>query len=184
MKSLNPKIWTPDSIVPGKVGGAERFFFRNQYNLEAVVKATGEVKWRATIQNLVVTEGLNAILETMFGTFPKPSAYYLGLIEGATAPVAGDTLASHGFTEYTGYTGDRKQWIVGPASAGSIATLNPASRAEFDFTETKDITGVLSTDQLSGNVGVLFAAAMLGVPQTLNNGWTLRVDYTVQATSA
>jgi len=184
MKSTNPHIWTPQSIIPAKPGMLESFRFCNQYRLEAVVKATQEVMWRATITNLVVTEGLNAILETMFGTFGKPPAYYIGLIEGATAPVAGDTLATHGFTEYTGYTGDRKTWVTGTASAGNITTLNPTSRAEFDFTETKTITGVLTTDQETGNVGVLFAAGMLATSKVLDNGWTLRVEYTVTATSA
>lgn len=183
MKSSNPRIWTPTIIKPSQADVAA-FAFRNEYRLEAVVKATQEVMWRANISNLVVGQGLDAILETMFGTFTKPLAYYLGLIEGATAPISTDTLASHGFTEYTGYTGDRKEWVTGAASSGSITTLDVPSRAEFDFTETKTITGILTTDQETGNVGVLFAAGMLAVAKALNNGWTLRVEYTVTATSA
>lgn len=157
--------------------------FKGQWVLEAVDRF-GRLKWRAALDNLVVTQGRNAILDITFGSVSKPSAWYIGLIEGSTAPVTSDTLASHGFTEYTGYTGNRKQWVTGSASTGTISTLNPASRAEFDFTETKDITGLMLCDQASGNTGILFAGALLATSKTLNNGDTLRVTYNVNATSA
>ena len=37
-------------------------------------------------KNLVVTEGLAHILNVAMGSTPKPTAYYLALFSGATAP--------------------------------------------------------------------------------------------------
>ena len=170
-------------IVNGVPTLIDRILFKGVWVLEAV-DSEGRLKWREEIHNIVVTEGLNNILDVTFGAATKPAGWYIGLIEGATAPIAGDTLASHGFLEYTAYTGDRKQWITGTASGGTISTLDPASRAEFDFTETKDITGIMLTDQQTGNVGVLYSAGLLVTPKTLNNGDTLRVHYTLNAVSA
>jgi len=165
--------------------GSAGFQFHNTFFLEAF-DADGNLKWDEEIEidNLVVTEGRNDILNIMFGAKAKTADWWLGLIENSTAPVPSDTLASHGFDEYKDYTGDRKVWSTGTASNGTIDTSSPTLRAEFDFIETVDITGLLLCDQETGDVGVLFSAALLVSAKTLNNGDTLRVGYRVNATSA
>jgi len=138
-------------------------------------------KWEE--ENLVVAEGINRIFDVMFHADTQVTTWYLGLISGATAPIDGDTLASHGFTEYKNYTGDRKEWIEGAASNKVIETATPSQRAEFDFTETIEITGGLLCSVETGDVGTLFSAALFTTSRTLNDGDTLRLNYKLTGSS-
>jgi len=134
-------------------------------------------------ENLVVAQGINRLFDVMFHQDTQTLTWYLGLISGATAPVDGDTLASHGFTEYKNYTGDRKEWIEGAAAGKVIETATPAQRAEFDFIETITITGGLLCSVETGDVGTLFSAALFAASRTLNDGDTLRLNYKLTGSS-
>ena len=51
----------------------------------------GNVKWTDEGNNLIVTEGLNYLLENDI----VASTLYIGLTDGAPTVAAGDTMASH-----------------------------------------------------------------------------------------
>jgi len=166
--------------------GLQLLSFKGIWGLECYRPSMGRVAWVASFENLIPNEGLNRYAGILFYDnvgWPKIDDWYIGIIEGSTAPVATDTLASFGFTEFTNYTGNRKQWITGAPSGQQITTLDPASRAEFDFLADKDVTGLMLTDQETGYVGTLGAAGLLSVAKSVLNGDTLRVTYTIQLSS-
>lgn len=135
-------------------------------------------------ENIVVIQGNNHMFDVEFHGEVQVLAWYIGLYEGVTDPVAGDTLASHGYTEYTNYTGDRKEWVEGPASNRVIETAAPANRAEFDFIETATMEGGILCSVPSGAVGILFSGSPFTIPRTMNNGDTLRVSYKLTGSSS
>lgn len=77
---------------------------------------------------MITAEGLNLILDIVFVDEPKPSAFYVGLINatGYTGVSALDTMASHlGWTELTAYDeSTRPQVTFGNPSGGTVT--NPA----------------------------------------------------------
>lgn len=142
----------------------------------------GTVRWSDTAKNGVTNLGLNKILDVMFhGTTPI-TTWYIGLIDnsGFSALAAADTLASHaGWTELTGYSGNRKEWTEGAASSQS--TTN-ATSVDFVASGSGTVYGVFLAEVASGTSGLLWAtAALSGGTQALTSGDTLQVTYTVTA---
>src|SRR5574343_541174 len=87
----------------------------------------GNLKWTETFHNTVTTEGKNKVLSTAFDGDTQITTWYLGL-KGTGSAAAGDTLASHaGWTELTGYTGNRGAITFGTASSGSLAASSAVS---------------------------------------------------------
>ena len=79
--------------------------------------ADGNLKWKDTIENLVVTVGMNLMLDTLHeGSAYSVTGPYMGLISSVSwsAVAAGDTMASHagwteaGPTNAPDYSGTRK----------------------------------------------------------------------------
>ena len=80
----------------------------------------GNLKWEDKAKNLVVNVGLQDMNTKYFKGVTYTAAWYLGLVDNAgfSAYAAADTLASHtGWTEFTGYTGDRKAVTFGARKA-------------------------------------------------------------------
>ena len=98
----------------------------------------GNVKWEEEKKNLIVTEGLNHILDVTFHADTQVTTWYIGL-KGSGTPAAGDTMASHAtWSEITDYSGDRKEWTEGAASSGSMTN---SSSVDFSITGTATIAG-------------------------------------------
>jgi len=143
-------------------------------------------------KNLVVDEGLNHMLNTELHGSAQVTTWYLGLIEsGGAAPVAGDTAASHGFTESTSYDeATRPEWDE--ADDGSTAksitngTGTGATKATFTISATKTITGafMISDNTKGGSSGVLFAASHFSASRSVVDNDQLIVTYTIQIASA
>lgn len=144
----------------------------------------GDLKWVDGFQNLVVTEGLNHILDVEFNAATQDSTWFIGLKNTGTV-AAGDTLASHtGWTENSNYTGDRKAFTTVSASSGSIT--NSASKASFAVSaDSQTIAGGFLTTVETGTSGTLFSAKdFSGGDKSADSGDTLEVTLTITGSSS
>jgi hypothetical protein len=162
------------------VGGA---LTSEQYNSvgELVSVRTAEI-------NGITTAGLNHILDTEFHAGTPVTTWYLGLINGASTPTlaAADTMSSHaGWTEYTTYSQtNRIAWDETAASSGST-TSNTTS--DFSMSGSGTVAGgfLTSVSTKSGTTGTLFmTASFSGGNQTVSNGDTLKLTYTLSTTAS
>ena len=141
----------------------------------------GNVKWVEEKKNLITTEGLNHILDTQFHAGTQTTTWYIGL-KGAGTPAAGDTMASHAsWAEITDYSGDRKEWTEGAASAGSMTNT---SSADFSITGTATIAGAFLNTAATGTAGTLYGVVDFASARSVISGDTLQVTVTVTAASA
>ena len=147
------------------------------YSVECV-DATGQVKWIDEFKNLVVTAGKNDILDKYFAGSSYTAAWYLGLVDGTSSPTyaAGDVLSSHaGWTENTGYSGNRKAPAWNSASSGSKAT----TATSFSVNASGIIAGAFMCTASTGTSGILYSAgSFTGGNRIVASGDTLNVTYT------
>jgi hypothetical protein len=165
----------------GRSGGmAELADAHGRYVVECL-DADGNVKWTEEIENLVVTAGKNNLLDNFFAGSAYTAAFYLGLVDGGSAPTyaAADTMASHaGWTENTGYSNSTRPAVSwNAASAGSKAS----SAVSFNINATGTIAGAFLTTNSakSGTSGTLYSAgSFTGGNRSVASGDTLNVTYT------
>ena len=136
--------------------------------------------------NLVVDEGLNALLNIMFHGSTQITTWYLGLFEGNYTPVAGvtaSTIAANA-TECTAYTNATRP-AYDEAAAASKSITNSASRASFVFNATKTIYGafLISDNTKGGTTGTLFSAARFSAAKSVVTDDELLLTYTFNASS-
>jgi len=144
----------------------------------------GNLKWEESAHNLVVNEGLQNMNTQFFKGSGYTAAWYLGLVTGPGAGnsyAAGDTLTSHvGWSEDTGYTGNRKAVSFGTATTADPSVIsNIASPASFTMNATTTIAGAFLTNVSSGTSGVLFSVANFQSPgdRAVVSGDVLSVTY-------
>ena len=133
------------------------------------------------LQNGVTTEGKNKLFDVMFHGSTPVDPWYIGLIDntGWTVEAAADTLASHaGWTEFTSYSGSRKEWTEGAASSQSITN---GTSVDFAITATGTLKGIFIASAASGSSGTLWATADFASLVSVSNGDTLKITYTVNA---
>lgn len=153
----------------------ENLNFSNVYRVRCL-GADGQVKWTEEVPNLVVTEGKNHILNTEFHAGTAITTWYVGL-KGAGTAVAADTLASHSsWSEVAGYSGTRKEWTEGAASAGSMTN---SSSMDYSITATATVAGAFLGSAASGTTGTMFGVADFGTSRAVISGDTLQVTLTV-----
>jgi len=148
----------------------------------------GRPKWAEEFDNLVVTAGLNHILDTEFKGSGYTAAWYVGLT--ATAPTfdAADTAASHGgWTEVTAYDEAARQALtLGTVSAGSVN--NSASKAVFTISTDNTVIGggfLTTLNTKGGSTGTLYGGgAFTAADKSLDDGDTLSVTITLTATAS
>lgn len=143
-----------------------------------------EEKWEDEVKNLVTTVGKNFLLDTLLAGSAYTAAWYLMLVDGASAPTyaAGDTSASHaGWSENVGYSNATRpapSWNA--ASAGSKSSTATA----FNINASGTIAGaaLISNSAKSGTTGTLYSCgSFTGGNRTVVNGDTLNVTYTASA---
>jgi len=143
--------------------------------------AQGNEKWSETKKNLIVTEGLNHILDVAFHGDTQATTWYVGL-KGTGTPAAGDTLASHSsWSELTDYSGSRKEWTEGAASSGSMTN---SSSVDFSITGTATVAGAFLSSVASGTSGTLYGVVDFASSRSVLSGDTLQVTVTVTAASS
>lgn len=146
----------------------------------------GTLRWADGFENLVVTEGRNALLDNTFVDAADAVAWYVGL-KGAGTVAAADVMNSHaGWTEVTAYDeADRPAWTPNGAAA-SGAVSNSSSRASYAINDTATIAGAFlaSDDTKGGTAGALFGAGDFASPRAMESGDTLLVRVDVSVTSS
>jgi len=143
-----------------------------------------EVIGREEVHNLVVNEGLNHLLNTVFHGSTQVTTWYVGIFEGNYVPLATDTAASFtsSATECTAYDeANRVEYTEAAASSQSIT--NSASKATFTINNTKTVYGgfLQSSAGKSSATGTLMAAAKFGTARSVVSGDQLLITYTFSA---
>lgn len=140
----------------------ELLLAKNKYHVQHIRE--GEVLWEDTIFNLIPTQGLNDIITQYYKGSSYTAAHYMGL-KGTGSPAASDQLNSHpAWAELSGYTGNRKEIILGTVANGSVS--NSGNRTQFDITATQTVAGMFLATVASGTSGVL--ASVLDFPSVRN----------------
>jgi len=146
--------------------------------------------WKDESDNLVVTLGLNALLDNTFNAAAGSVNWYVGLVDnsGFSAYAAGNTMASHsGWAESVVYSNaTRPAWTKNGAASGG-AMSNSSSKASFTINNTATIRGsFLTSDNVkSGTDGTLFGAAdFTGGNRSVVSGDTLNGQIDLSVTAA
>lgn len=145
----------------------------------------GNIKWRETIKNLVVNQGLDDLLSVTLAGGTQDTTWFVGLTDGTPTAAAGDTLASHaGWVEVTDYSGTRKAFVPGAVSGQSVS--NTASKASFTFTgDGVVVGGAFLCGVTSGTAGRLYSVgAFTGGDKTLDTDDVLEVATTLTTAAA
>lgn len=146
----------------------------------------GELIDQFECDNLVVNEGLDHVLNTVFHGGTPVGTWYLGLFEGNYTPIAtvtGATIAAAS-TESTSYDeATRQEYNEGASSAQSIT--NSANKATFTINATKTIYGAfLASNSTKGSTsGTLFSAARFAAAKSVVASDQLLLTYTFNASS-
>lgn len=181
-----------EKIDPASVAGAtlitrpaveETVEMRGRYDVECI-GPDGVVKWRDTIENLVVTVGKNDLLDKYFAGSAYTAAFFMALVDNTSfsAYNAADTMASHaGWLESVAYSNSTRPAVTwASASAGSKAS----TATDFNINATATIRGVFITtiSTKSGTTGILYSGGdFTGGNKPVANLDTLRVTYTASA---
>lgn len=157
--------------------------YENYYRLFGVrlfKRRTPKLKWRDGFKNIVVTVGLNKLLDATFKSGLTTPAWYVGL-KGSGTMVAGDTMASHaGWAEIAPYSNtNRPTYTPGTIASGSVD--NSASKAVFNINATATIVGCFLADNntVSGTTGNLYGGGDFSASRAVNNGDTLNITVTL-----
>ena len=172
-----------EKIVPITDHPAFGAVVRTRYVAECYDKH-GHLRWREEGHNLVVTAGLDKLLDACFKTGLASPACYVGLKDTGTV-AAGDTLASHaGWAELTSsvYSGNRPAFTPGTIASGAVD--NAASKASFTITGADTIYGALLCDATSGTSGTLYGAGDFSSPRAVEVDDTLNVEVDLSVAAA
>lgn len=137
--------------------------------------------------NLLVDQGLDAILIAALGGGAQISTWYIAIFSAAVTPLATWTAANFAAsaTEITNYDeATREVWTPEPVSGGVISSY--AAKATFTATTGFTARGaaLISNSTKGGTVGTLAAASRFGVDKPLSAAELIDVGYQVTLTSA
>lgn len=148
----------------------------------------GQLKWEAMAENSVTNSALDNVLDVYLRDQSQTATWYISLVDNAgfTSFAAGDTMASHaGWAESVAYSNaNRLAWSPGASSGQSVTN---GTSVDFSINASAVIRGLFltSANDKGGNTGKLFSTANFsGGNQTVGNGDTLKVTYTVSAAAA
>jgi hypothetical protein len=152
----------------------------------------GNLKWIEEWENLVVGEGLAALLDyTLLATSNAALAWYVGLTDGTPTPANADTMSSHaGWTEVTAYDEAVRQTWTGGSITGTTtkSVSNSASPAVFTIDTNSTTVGgafLVSNSTKGGSTGTLFAAgAFTAGDKSLDDNDTITVTATFTQTAS
>jgi hypothetical protein len=143
--------------------------------------------------NIVVTEGMNHMLNVVLAGGTAVATWYFGLFSANYTPVA--TLTAATFTSAStelvsnteGYSETTRQaFVEAAAAAGSIN--NTASKAAFTIATATTVTvwgaGLLSSNVKGGTTGTLLSAAKFSAARTLYDTDVFNLGYTLTLTSS
>ena len=145
------------------------------------------LKGKYIIPNGTTDQGIEAILDIMFGADSQITDWYLGLISsnGYSAVADGDTPDSHaGWNEFVDYDEtDRQVWSPAVALNKSVANVSPV---EFNINaDTHDVVGIFCISENTkggaqdGTGDILWATAIFSAVIDVADGDAFRITYTV-----
>ena len=151
----------------------------------------GHLKWRDGFENLIVNEGMTAILEEFFNGAAYTAAHYVGLKDSG-AVAAGDTMASHaGWAELVNYSEGTRQ-LYDPAAAAlprqaeRSAALSGNTEGGIMLRVNNDNVLIFDalTDNLTGDIvnNAVMVARITDeddVDVDYTPGWPITMDYVV-----
>lgn len=147
----------------------------------------GNIRWIDTIDNIVVTAGLNKLLDACFKTGLAAPDWYIGLVGATNTYAAGDILSAHaGWAENAHYVGSRPAMDVSGNAIAGGSLSNSVNKAVFTFAGTAlpdTIKGAFLCDQSVGNAGVLYGEGNLTAQRDVYDGDTLTVQVTLTVTA-
>jgi hypothetical protein len=150
-----------------------------KYDVECY-DSNGNLKWQDSFHNLVVTAGLNHLLDATFKTGVSTPLWYVGL-KGSGTVLATDTMASHStWSELVPYSNsNRPAFNPGTISGGAVD--NSANKAVFDINATATIFGCFLTNNntKSGTTGILYGGGDFASSRSVANGDTLSITVTL-----
>ena len=143
--------------------------------------------WTEVFPNLVVTVGLNKLLDATFKTGEAANQWFVGLVNNASfsAYAATDTMGSHaGWLEGTPYSDGTRQAFVGDVPSGGTMD-NTASKAVFNINATQTVRGAFLTDSNTkgGTSGTLYGVGDFPVARSLVSGDVLTIAATLTMTA-
>lgn len=160
----------------------ESMHLHGHYEVECY-NPDGTLAWKDSIENLIPTVGKNFALDTLLSGSAYTAAFYMGLVDGASAPTfaAGDTMASHaGWVENAAYAaGTRPAPGFNAASAGVKAT---SAAVSFTANATGTIAGcfICTSSVKSGTAGTLLSVgSFTGGNQAVTSGSIINVSYSL-----
>jgi len=163
---------------------ANQIWLKGTYHGQLV--RDGEIIDEFDNKNLVVNEGLDALLNIMFHNDTQIATWNLGLFEGNYTPVAGVTAATIATdaTESTAYD-ESSRPAFNEAAASGQQIDNTNNRATFTFNASKTIYGafLISDSTKGGTSGTLFSAARFSSSKSVVSGDQLLLAYTFTATT-
>ena len=158
---------------------------KNHWKIECF-DVNGLFKWVEEFDNLIVTAGLNKILDACFKTGLAAPAWYVGLVVATPTYDAADIMSSHaGWTTSTSYSNaTNPAFTPGAIASGSVD--NSAAKASFNINGTATIAGAFLSDSNTkgGTTGTLYGEGnFTGGNRSVVSGDTLNVTVTLTATS-
>ena len=144
----------------------------------------GKLVWSDTNDNLVVNEGLELALDSIFGTMEHP-IFYLGVISNNAPIQPEDTMSSNQYIEFLGTTNiyrPRCEFVKGELVGNTWSYVAPdtqcmisqAGRVYGAFITTGHVKG--------GTSGTLYGTALMSGPRDIVPGDALLITVTVKAT--
>jgi hypothetical protein len=138
------------------------------------------LRWKDDFWNIVVTAGLNKLLDATIKSGLASPAWYVGL-KGTGSMISADTMGSHsGWSDIAPYSnGTRPAYTPGSISSGSVD--NSASKAVFNINATSTVYGCFLCDNstVSGTTGTLYGGGDFGSSRAVINGDTLNITITL-----
>lgn len=139
----------------------------------------GKIKWTENFENIFVSEGIDYVLGVLAKNETRSDPLYIGLYTNSGGPQDSWTL-SVGMTEFTDYTGDRKEFVDG-AISGTYTISNSTNQATFSVTGSGTVYGAFMCTVDTGTTGTMLCAGDFASPKSLASSDTLKVTYTVGA---
>lgn len=176
-----------------KTEGGELFFPKQHAFISGVYTHNVNGQDERIDSNLVVTEGMNHMLDVVLHGTTAVGTWYFGLYSGNYTPVA--TLTAATFTSATteitstteGYSESTRQAFV-EAAAASGSTNNTASKAAFTIATASSVSvwgaGLLSSSTRGGTSGTLLSAAKFSAVRTLYDTDVFNLGYTITLSSS
>lgn len=153
------------------------FRFNNVFNISHFRE--GRLINQFDVHNSVVTVGKNDLLDVAFGAGTQKTMWYFGLINNSPTPtlLTADSLASHtGWTEWSSYSGNRKEWVDAAAADGAKGT---SSLASFTMTAAGTLYGAFLTSVDTGTSGILWAHTAFPDPVPVVSSDIIKLNYTI-----